>query len=385
MVLDKKVEVKLNNRITRYYIEKGYDLPTKIGAKGRTIIDTSKSITVNIEDLDSQSTVKVHTACDVCGEEKVMPYREYCRALDGDGLKTCQKCKTIKYKRTCLEKYGTTNTACLSETKEKVKKTNNERRGVNWAMESKEVQEKRRQTNLERYGCEWANQNKDVFQKVIDTNIAKYGVKSVLSLDVFQEKARNTMIEKYGTCNTMNIPEIRKKIESTNLQRYGSKSTFGCPEVYQKGINSKYKNGTTATSKQQVYLNDLYNGILNLSCSHYNLDIALDNIDIEYDGKGHDLSVTLGNISRHDFDVKQIVRDKIVKSKGYKIIRLISITDKFPSDEILLKILDISKNYFSTTSHTWFEWYFDENKYRNAEHMNGEFFDFGRLNKVAKR
>lgn len=200
-----------------------------------------------------------------------------------------------------------------------------------------------------------------------------------------QEKARNTMIERYGTYNTMEISEIRKKIEETNLKRYGSKCTFGCPEIYKKGIESKYENGTIATSKQQAYICNLYDGTLNSPCSHYNLDIALDDIDIEYDGKGHDLSVTLGNISRHDFDVKQIVRDKIVKSKGYKIVRFISHTDKLPTDEILLQILNKSKTYFSTTSHTWVEWYFDENKFRDAEHMDGEYFNFGKLKKVQSQ
>ncbi len=171
MVLDKEVEVKLNNRIAKRYRDKGYILPTKIGTKGKEIVDTSKSIVVKIEDLDPFSTVRVHVACDICGEVKYQPYREYCRLLDENGLKTCKKCKTVKYRKTCMERYGTTNTTCLPEVQEKMKKTNRERRGVDWAMESKEVQEKRKQTNLERYGYEWANQNKDIFQRIIDTNI----------------------------------------------------------------------------------------------------------------------------------------------------------------------------------------------------------------------
>ena len=79
------------------------------------------------------------------------------------------------------------------------------------------------------------------------------------------------------------------------------------------------------------------------------------------------------------------MRDKVVKSNGYKIIRFISRTDRLPSDEILLHILKLSKNYFNSTSHTWIEWYFDENKFRNAENIEGSFFEFGKLRNVRKR
>ena len=102
-------------------------------------------------------------------------------------------------------------------------------------------------------------------------------------------------------------------------------------------------------------------------------------------GGGHQLSVLCGNISQHDFNVKQIVRDKIVKSNGYKIIRLISKSDKIPSDEVLLHILDLSKKYFNSTSHTWIEWYFDESKFRDADNMLGSYFDFGKLRNIRKR
>ena len=183
----------------------------------------------------------------------------------------------------------------------------------------------------------------------------------------------------------MDIPGIREKIAITNLERYGHKCSLGNTDVYAKGLQTKYKNGTIATSTQQEYICNLYNGTLNFPCSHYNLDIVLDNIDIEYDGGGHQLSVELGNISQHDFDVKQTVRDKIVKSNGYKIIRLISKSDNLPSDKVLLHILDLSKEYFNSTSHTWVEWYFDENKYRNADNIQGVYFDFGVLRNIRNK
>lgn len=386
MILDKQVLMKVNNRTAQLYKDKGYDVPMKIGVHGNMIFDTDKYFYVDVEDLEPTSTVKVNAACDICKTPKLMPYRDYYRRLDEDGLRTCTKCKTIKYKRTVKEKYGDDieNTSQLESVKKKVMTTNRERYGVDWCMESKECQEKRRITYIENYGCEWATQSDIVKEKTIQTNLQKYGVRNPTMTKEVQDKMKATMIERYGKENPMMVPEIRRKMESTNLSRYGNKCTFSCPEIYAKGIQSKYKNSTTPISRQQEYICRLYNGILNFPCSSFNLDIVLDNIDIEYDGKGHNLSVELGNISQYDFKVKEIVRDKIVKSNGYKIVRLISKTDKLPPDNILLKILDLSKEYFNSTDHSWIEWYFDENKFRNAENLEGSFFDFGNLQKLKK-
>lgn len=385
MILDKQVLMKVNNRTAQKYKDKGYDVPTKIGVHGNIIFDTDKSFYVKVEDLEPTSTISVHIVCDICGEESIMQYRDYCKTLGENGLKTCTKCKYIKTKKNNMEKYGVQSTSQLDSVKEKIKKTNRERYGVDWYSSNKDWKQKVIKTNIEKYGCEWSTQSESVRYKTIQTNLQKYGVESPSQLKEFQDKAKNTMIERYGTNVSMHIPEIREKIEATNLERYGSKSTFGCSEIYSKGLETKYRNGTTATSRQQFYLCNLFNGTLNLPCSRYSLDIALEDIDIEYDGKGHQLSVDLGNISQHDFNVKQIVRDKIVKSNGYKIIRFISRTDRLPSDEILLHILKLSKNYFNSTSHTWIEWYFDENKFRNAENIEGSFFEFGKLRNIRKR
>ena len=384
MILDKEVQMKVNNRTAKIYQDKGYDIPMRMGSHRKMVFDDTKYFTVKVEDLEPTSTVLVHTACDICGVEKVMPYREYYRQLDEDGLRTCIKCKTIKYQRTLHEKYGDNvdNITQLDHIKEKVKETNREKFGVDWCMSNKECQEKRRNTYLERYGCEWATQNKDVLNKTVKTNLEKYGVPSPSMVDEFKEKQKKTMMQKYGAEHPMRVPSIREKIESTNLEKYGHRCTLGSKEVYEKALKTKYKNGNVATSTQQEYICNLYNGTLNYPCSNYSLDIVLDNIDIEYDGGGHTLSVELGNISQHDFDVKQIVRDKTVKSFGYKIIRFISDTDRLPSDDTLLEVLDLSKKYFLSTNHSWIEWYFDKNTYRNADNLNGTFFDFGILKKV---
>lgn len=384
MILDKEVKIRVNNRIAKIYQDKGYDIPMRVGSRGKLVYDDTKYFTVKIEDLEPSSSVLVHTICDICGKEKIMPYREYYRQLDEDGIRTCIKCKTIKFQRTLHEKYGKEidNITQLDYIKEKIKATNQEKFGVDWCMSSKECQEKRKNTNIRRYGHEWANQNDEIKNKTIRTNLEKYGVPSPSMVDEFKEKQKNTMLKRYGAEHSMQVPSIREKIEFTNFKKYGHKCSLGSKEVYEKGLNTKYKNGNVATSSQQEYICNLYNGELNYPCANYNLDILLDNLDIEYDGGGHSLSVELGKVSQHDFNIKQIIRDKTVKSFGYKIIRFISNTDKLPSDDILLELLNLSKEYFLSTNHTWIEWYFDSNTYRNADNLDGSFFDFGLLKRI---
>ena len=63
-------------------------------------------------------------------------------------------------------------------------------------------------------------------------------------------------------------------------------------------------------------------------------------------------------------------------------MRIISQKDWCPSDEILLQMLDFARNYFSTTNHTWIEFDIDAGTYCNAEHKDGEPYDFGELRKI---
>ena len=203
-------------------------------------------------------------------------------------------------------------------------------------------------------------------------------------VDEFKEKQKKTMMQKYGAEHPMRVPSIRKKIESTNLEKYGHRCTLGSKEVYEKALKTKYKNGNVATSTQQEYICNLYNGTLNYPCSNYSLDIVLDNIDIEYDGGGHNLSVKLGNTTQEEFDKKEIARNNIIKREGYKQIRIISSKDYLPSDEILLQMLDQAKEYFNTTNHTWIEYNIDTSTMRNAEHKDGIYYEYGKLRKIKK-
>ena len=51
-------------------------------------------------------------------------------------------------------------------------------------------------------------------------------------------------------------------------------------------------------------------------------------IDIDYDGRGHDLSVRLNKISKDEFINKEDERNKFMLNNGLKIIRFVSMDDK---------------------------------------------------------
>jgi len=119
------------------------------------------------------------------------------------------------------------------------------------------------------------------------------------------------------------------------------------PYLRKKVRNSLYKNNNVPSSKQQIYLCNLLNGVLNKSIGQYNVDIFLDNnIIVEYDGGGHNLQVKLGNMTKKEFINKEKRRNKFLKSKGYKIIKIISPNDYLPSDKIILKEIELAKEYF---------------------------------------
>ena len=216
--------------------------------------------------------------------------------------------------------------------------------------------------------------------------VEKYGVEHPIQNEQIKEKTIKTNLERYGYPNPSMNPDIIKKVGDTCMERYGSRCSLGNHDIYYKSKLTKYYNGTIATSIQQVYLNNLYNGILNYPIGIYNADIFVDDyIDIEYDGGGHRLTVTLGSLTDEEFDRLEIIRNTTVKRAGYKMMRIISAHDLLPSDTVLLQMLSDAKQYFSDyPEHSWINFDIDNNLIRNAEHKDGIPYFYGELRKIKK-
>lgn len=347
ILLTKEVEVTIIANNVKYYENLGYKIPmrksTDIVYKqtGKEYVyDLFNKITVKVEDLPSRSNVKVEVECDNCKKRNTISYARYCIAMANGNKYYCNKCFYIKAQATQLKKYGDTSYRRTDECKEKIRKTNLERYGVEFVSQAESVKEKREQTNLERYGFKCSFQNENV-----------------------KKKFRENCLKKYGFEYTLQIPEIREKI-----------------------TNTLYKNSSQKASTQQRYLHQLYGGELNYPIKYFAADICFpdEKLIIEYDGGGHLLNVETGRETLKEHEQKEIIRNNILKRAGYKQIHIISSTDKLPSDKILLQMLSNAKEYFNTTIHTWIEYYIDTSIIRNADNMDGVFFNYGNLRRIYK-
>lgn len=101
------VEITINNSTLRWYIEKGYDIPTEIvqlyclnknGKKIKNGIDRrvklGTKIIVNVNDLSPKSNEIITFICEDCGNEFTTTWQAY-KIKHTNKCRVCQ-CKTIK-------------------------------------------------------------------------------------------------------------------------------------------------------------------------------------------------------------------------------------------------------------------------------------------------
>lgn len=327
-IITKEVEVVPSGKMIQYYKNKGYNT------------EYHKPLLVKVGDLSDGSKIKIEVQCDYCGEIKTIRYCDYLKSLKLGSKYSCVKCSYNKAFETNLSLYGSASYSSTKEYRDKVKKTNLERYGVGNCAKLEEVKEKMRNTNLQRYDCEYTLQSNIVREKSIQTCLKKYGVEYVLQ----------------------------------------------SPEIREKGMQSYYRHSSQMTSKQQLYLCSLYGGELNYPVKYYSADICFpdEKFAIEFDGNGHDLCVKTGKVTQEDFKHKEIVRNSVFKSEGYKQMRIISQTNKLPSDQILLQMLSDAKQYFSNTGHSWLTYDIDKSLLFNAEHKDGLPYSFGSLRVIKE-
>lgn len=309
-----------------------------------------------------------------------------------------------KAKNTMFEKYGTEIPTKNKDILDKIHKTNLKKYGVKTPMESNEIKKRYEDNMIHKYGVKYPamlesvkekyndtmikkygeNYKEFFYEKLKQTVIEKYGVDNVMKNEDVLNKKNNTMLKRYGVISPLQNELIAYKTKQTNLERYGVDNPLKNENVKKKIANSLHSNGTGAVSKQQVYIASVYNGLLNYPISYYLADIYLpeENIIVEYDGSGHDVSVKYGTLTQEEFTKKEIKRSCTLKYYGYKTMRIISLKDNLPSDEILLEMLRYTKKYFNDTNHTWINYDIDTSLIRNAENKDGVFFDFGKVRKI---
>lgn len=375
-IITKEVEIRLWGQNVKHYHDLGY-----VGKHGDVI-------TVRVEDLTDGSNVKIEYLCDYCNKEIItIVYADYKRRINETNKMACRKCFSKKAEETNLLRYGASSYAKTNEFHDAMKDMMIEKYGVNHYSKTKEYKEKWHNTCEDRYGKDY---RKQFVNKAFETFYNKTGYDYPSQSPEVREKIVQSYIDHYGVSNPQLSSEVRKHSEKTCLERYGYKTPFQSPEIKSKIAQTSYKNGTVPTSKQQFYIFNLYRLTddmvqLNYPISHFNADICFldEKLDVELDCGGHNLSVKTGQLTQEQFDKKELIRDRVIKSEGYKLIRIKSKTSKLPYDKILLQMLFEARNYFyQYPNHSWIEYDIDNSIVRNAECKNGVYYNYGKLRRI---
>jgi len=112
MIVDKEIELKVNGSQLKHFNSIGLD------------VKSGDVIKINPSQLNRGSNIKILCRCDVCGKEKLHPYRRYTRSTDNGGYYSCStKCAQDKTKNTFLENYGVEHHFQSKSSKDKIKET----------------------------------------------------------------------------------------------------------------------------------------------------------------------------------------------------------------------------------------------------------------------
>lgn len=394
-ILTKEVEMKVHASTAKYYESLGYEVPMRKASKStqkRTgkeyVYDIGKTFMVKVDDLPLSSNIVIDYLCDYCLEE-IMPtvYANLTKGTKDVNKMACRKCFPQKIKEVSLLRYGVDNYAKTQEFHEKYKNVMISKYGVEHNSHLPDYREKFHNTCLERYGENYWEQ---FTEKSRNSFHEKTGYYSPLQAPEIKEKSRQTCLTRYGYEYALQVPEVREKIIQSCIEHYGVDNPNKSPKHRAKVVKTFYENGTISTSKQQMYVYNLYklnnkNIELNYPVAHYNVDICLpeEKLTVEIDFGGHNLSVKLGTYTQEEFDKREIVRNNVVKKEGYKQIHIVSRKDFLPSDQILLQMLNEAKQYFSDyPNHSWIEYDIDNSIVRNAEHRDGILYNYGELRKI---
>ena len=144
------------------------------------------------------------------------------------------------------------------------------------------------------------------------------------------------------------------------------------------------KNNTIPSSTQQDYIHSILGGEKNYIFGSFALDILLDeNTYVECDFSGHSMSVSLGNISKGEFEDKEKRRFYFMRNNGYKMIRIISEKNRIPIDKSkILDSIELSRELIKS-GRSWVKIYFDRNKIECSGRIID--FDFGDTRIMTKK
>ena len=237
MIIDKTVNLIINNYIKKYYINLGYNIP-----KYR-----DPTINIKITDLHKNSNVKIHCKCDICNNKKYITYQNYNKYISNQGYYSCNPCSDIKKKKTKSERYSNEN----YNNPNKYKKTNLERYGFEHSSKNKDIRNKNKQTCLNRYGVEHIWQSEEIRNKIKITNNKRYGVDN-------PTQNKDILLKSFKTSHKI------KNYKNTKIHYQGSYELDFLEKYFNIGINNCKSIKYIHEGKEKIYFPDFYYKHLNL-------------------------------------------------------------------------------------------------------------------------
>jgi hypothetical protein len=278
MIIDKEIEITVNNHNLEYYINKGYNAIYR------------EKLIVKVLDLTIGSHYKINVECDICNSTNIVEYRQ----LKGKEDYLCNSCASKKKKKVTLtdeqksimvekmlntkelKKLEDPNYGKRKIKKEKVIKEKIKKEKIKKTQEEIDIIiKKRKKTKLEKYGDENFNNQK----KKVNTLIKKYGDGNYNNT----EARKKTLKEKYGDENFNN----QEKKEITCLNKYGVRHTNQNLETMIKIQKNAFK------LKYHENMNFYYRGSYEKDfldfCFSKNINISLfdDELYYQYNEKTH--------------------------------------------------------------------------------------------------
>lgn len=312
MLLTKTVSIRIIGMTREYYSE-------KMGVE----LHVDDVVEVPVEFLNDKSGKSVDVVCDYCGKEYTTKWYTYLNGRKNFPKDSCPNCRNAKTRDVCMLKYGVDNPIKAESVKQKYKETCLKKYGVDNSMKTEQTKEKVKQTNLEKFGTTCALLNEEI-----------------------KEKSKKTLLEKYGCENPMWNEEVKNRVANTNLEKYDVKTPFLMDNFAERRSAScieRYGDRKIPVSKVQCHLSELFKCELNAVIFGYYADLYFpdERIIIEYDGKGHNLSVIFGNMTREDFERKEEIRQFTLIDNGYKVGRIVNSKDRIVSDDEYINIKNI--------------------------------------------
>jgi hypothetical protein len=186
---------------------------------------------VKIEDWDINSHEKINVGCDVCGQTRTIPYRQYNESFNRYEVYCCSsKCSQFKNKITKKEKYGVDNYNNI----DKIRETCLEKYGVDNVFKNIDVINKIDKIKREKYG----DNLEIIVENMRKTMFDVYGVDNISKLDYIKKQKSNTTFKNHGVLYPSQSVELKKTSKITCIKKYGFEYAIQSEEIKSK-IKSK--------------------------------------------------------------------------------------------------------------------------------------------------